>query len=128
MKELNEESRSQHASKAVESVMNEATRIANVSSVFGEPYKVGEKTIIPVARVRHAMGFGTGEGPEGSGGSGGGGGSYSGARPVAVIEIEGDNVRVKPVTDTMPIALAGILLAAWNVFWITKTVRALRRK
>ena len=116
--------------KTVENVMNEATHVANVSSVFGEPYNVGEKTIIPVARIRHAMGFGTGGGfdKEQSFGSGGGGGSYAGARPVAVIEIEGKKVRIKLVTDNMPIALAGIALAGWNVFWIARTIRAFRRK
>src|SRR5438552_3695226 len=120
----------EQVARTIESVMNEATRAANVSSVFGEAYQVGDKTIIPVARIRHAMGFGAGSGSglEQGSGTGGGGGSYSGARPVAVIEVEGGNVRIKPVTDNMPIALAGILLAGWNVFWIGKTIRAVRKR
>jgi hypothetical protein len=45
---------------------------------------------------------------------------------VAVIEIAPDRVRVKPIVDVTRIVLAGIFLVAWNVFWITLTMRAVR--
>lgn len=49
------------------------------------------------------------------------------ARPIAVVEISPDKVRVKPILDVTRIALGGMLLVAWNVFWITLTIRALGR-
>ena len=109
---------------------------ASVKTVFGEPIKVGDRTIVPVARVGASFGLGFGRGirpgalageaagPEG--GIGGGGGGMMSARPVAVIEISPDKVGVKPIVDVTRIVLAAIFLAAWNVFWITLTVRAVR--
>jgi hypothetical protein len=87
--------------------------IAHVSAVFGEPRTVGDKTIIPVASVRHAYGIG---------------GGWSSASPVAVIEIDSQGVRVKPVINEAIIPLAGMLLAAWNVYWLLRTIREWRAR
>ncbi len=110
-------------------------RSANVRTVFGEPIQVGDRTIIPVARVGGSFGLGFGRGTrptapgaEGAGaesGQGGGGGAMVSARPIAVVEISPDKVRVRPILDVTRIALGGLLLVAWNVFWITLTIRAL---
>lgn len=35
--------------------------------------------------------------------------------------------RIRPIVDVARVALAGMLLAAWNVFWITYTVRKAAR-
>lgn len=109
---------------------------ASTKTVFGEPIKVGERTIVPVARVGGGFGLGFGRGkktpeqgenPAAQEGAGGGGGGTVSARPVAVIEITPERVRVKPIVDVTRVIMAGMLLAAWNVFWITLTVRAVRR-
>jgi uncharacterized spore protein YtfJ len=109
---------------------------ASVKTVFGEPIKVGDWTIVPVARVSASFGLGFGRGIRpgappseaagAEGGIGGGGGGKMSVRPVAVIEIAPDRVRVKPIVDVTRIVLAGIFLVAWNVFWITLTMRAVR--
>jgi uncharacterized spore protein YtfJ len=112
---------------------------ANVSSVFGEPYKIGEKLVIPVADVRLFYGLGGGEGqgfassagkaesegtpPTPPSGSGGGGGGASFASPVAIIEVDGGEVRIKPITNARVMALAGMLLAAWNLYWFFRMMR-----
>lgn len=104
---------------------------ATVKTVFGEPYQVDGRTLIPVANVRYMFGMGMGRGisqkQEGSGEGGGGGGGMT-IRPVAVLEVSGQETKVKPIPDTTRLALAGMALVAWNVFWIAATVRAFARK
>jgi uncharacterized spore protein YtfJ len=105
---------------------------ASVSAVFGEPVEVGEKLVVPVADIKYGFGVGYNEGaaPENkeeqpaSSGKGGGAGGGVAARPVAVLEISGDGVQVKPVMDEGKIALAGILTGAWFIFWTAKTLKA----
>jgi uncharacterized spore protein YtfJ len=130
---------------------------ATVKTVFGEPYQVDGRTIIPVAKVSYGFGFGGGRAdgkapdeedtPAATGrreagrraakaggadavagsGTGGGGGAGISVRPVAVIEIGGGETKVRPIVDVPMLVIAGMLLAAWNVFWITYTVRRTRR-
>lgn len=115
---------------------------ANVKTAFGEPQTIGERTIIPVARVGYGLGLGFGEGekpaePFGSpqdreegeveaAGAGGGGGGGGMAAPIAVVEVTDEETKVIPITDSTKIVLAGIFLAAWNIFWITRTIRVLK--
>ena len=104
---------------------------ASVNAVYGEPVKVGEKTIIPVADIKYGFGLGYGESapasdeeeeiPSGGGGVGGG----IAARPVAVVEISDEGVVVSPVTDEGRIALAGIFTGIWGIFWIAMTLKAI---
>ncbi len=107
---------------------------ANVKATFGELQTIGEKTIIPVARVAYGLGLGFGEGEKpgeeegqveatGAGGGGGGGGV---ATPIAVVEVTDEETQVIPIVDTTKVALAGIFMAAWNLFWITRTIRVLK--
>jgi len=104
---------------------------AAVKTVFGEPYQVNGRTIIPVAKVSYGFGFGAGRGnakinganESGGGGEGGGGGGRVSVRPVAVVEMSGTETRLKPIVDVTRLAIAGMALLAWNAFWITYTVR-----
>ena len=98
--------------------------VASVEAVYGAPIKQRDTIIIPTAEVVAVSGFGGGQGfggPEnganaagGAGGGGGGGGSAH-ARPVAVIIVSPEGVRVEPVFDLTKIALAGVTLAAFAV-------------
>ncbi len=113
---------------------------ATVKTVFGEPYQMNGRTIIPVAKVSFGFGFGGGQGTpkangpqsageagrDAGGGAGGGGGGRVSVRPVAVLEVGPDGTKVKPIVDVGRIALAGMMLAAWNVFWISYTIRRVR--
>ena len=75
------------------------------------------------------FGFGQGEGPataEGEpkeAGVGGGGGGGVSATPVAILEVTPQGTRVVPVLDTTRIAIAGLLMVAWNVFFLSKALR-----
>ena len=108
---------------------------ATVKTVFGEPYQVNGRTIIPVAKFAYGFGFGggrgngkTGEGEDArtGGGTGAGGGGRVSVRPIALLEVGGTETTVKPIVDVTRLALAGMALVAWNVFWITYTVRRVR--
>jgi uncharacterized spore protein YtfJ len=106
-----------------------------VGAVFGEPIREGDVTVVPVAEVRFTFGYGYGSGrgrgeeTEGSPstaeqGSGGGSGAGGRASAKGYVRISADGVRFEPVLDVTRLALAGIALAAWSVFWIGRTMRA----
>jgi uncharacterized spore protein YtfJ len=105
-----------------------------VSAVFGPPIVSGDTTVIPVAAIRLGFGFGTGvttgerAGGGGGGGSGSGGGGGGIADPRGSIVIGPDGVRYEPTLDVGRIALAGILMAAWGVFWVALTMREVVRR
>jgi uncharacterized spore protein YtfJ len=87
--------------------------------VFGEPIKRGETTVVPVARVRWAVGGGSGSaigGPEETvtgGGSGGGGGMT--AEPIGYLEIGPSGAMFEPIGPRFPsagqILVSGIAIA-----------------
>ena len=96
--------------------------------LFGEPIEKGDRTFITASSVERIGGFGFGGGQgeaqgqdvEGDGGSGsgvgggGGGGGTLRSRPVAVIELSEDGVRVEPVIDfTNVLVSAALALGAF---------------
>ena len=109
---------------------------ASANAVFGEPREAEGRLIIPVAQVRLGLGLGLGQGmpeeaseepdkePEGAA-EGGGGGGGAGARPVAILEVTPEETLIKPIVDESKVALAGILLVGWSVFWLMLTLRAI---
>ena len=115
----------------------------SVETVFGKATTEGEMTIIPVAEVNFGFGYGGGYGrgphgeqtqgerdatttPPGEGG-GSGGGAGGRATPRGYLHITADGVKFEPIMDVTRIPLAGILMGAWSVFWITATIRAIAK-
>jgi len=98
---------------------------AGVRAVFGETIQVDGRKIIPVASVAYGFGMGGGEGAEKAGGGGGGGGIR--VEPLAVIEVVGEKLKIQPIVNVTRLATVGMLLMAWNVFWISRTIRAAAR-
>jgi uncharacterized spore protein YtfJ len=105
-----------------------------VGAVFGEPIREEGVTVVPVAEVRFAFGYGYGSGrgrgeeaegsPRTEEGSGGGSGAGGRASAKGYVRISADEVSFEPVLDVTRLALAGIAFAAWSVFWISRTIRA----
>src|SRR5690606_16147043 len=105
-------------------LMGRMFTVTRPDAVFAQPVTQGEYTAITASEVSVGLGFGYGGGggyseeqPQSSGdetggapssdfGSGGGGGGGASARPVAVIEIGPQGVRVEPIVDPTKIALA----------------------
>ena len=103
-----------------ENVATALTALVDVSAglVYGPPVTVGDRVIVSAATVERAGGYGFGRGEDttaGGLGAGGGGGGYAAGRPVAVIEVGPEGVRVKPVLDFTKIGLT--LIAAALTIW-----------
>ncbi len=100
---------------------------ANVKSVFGDPITVGDKTVVPVAKIRYGLGAGGGgishessSGPDvPSGKSAGGGGGGIIATPKGVLEISPAGTRFIAFADRkrIGIAVAGGLLFGMMFGW-----------
>jgi uncharacterized spore protein YtfJ len=109
-----------------------------VGAVFGEPIREGDVSVVPVAEVRFAFGYGYGSGrghseeaqggPRTDEGSAGGSGATGRATAKGYIRISADEIRFEPLPDVTRLALAGIAFAAWSVFWIGRTMRAVGRR
>ncbi len=96
-------------------LMGKVTDAASPKAVFGEPIQQGDTTVITASSVNVGLGYGLGgfvldrsgsehdKRHEVNGGGGGGGGSH--ARPVAVISINADGVKVEPIVDITKICL-----------------------
>jgi uncharacterized spore protein YtfJ len=85
----------------IKATVGEIERFLNSKRVVGDPIVAGEYTIIPLVSVGFGFGAGSGTGKgkevekrEGTGDGTGGGG---GVKPVAVIVITKDGVRVEPL-------------------------------
>ncbi|MEJ2557136.1 MAG: spore germination protein GerW family protein [Anaerolineae bacterium] len=125
-------------------LLEKLVAVAQPGAVYGEPIISGDYTVITASEVSVGMGVGygmgggsapeaeegetanQGEGARGFGGGGGGGG-FSAGRPVAVISIGPDGVRVEPVRDVTKIALA-FLTAAGSMLMMRSRMRAASRR
>jgi len=118
----------------VENAMNEffdtferAQSSASIDNVYGQPMTYGESIIVPVASVSQFFGVGLGVGNNQAdntrnSGIGGGGTARTKARPVALAEIMPEGVDIHPVIDENRALIAGLLFAAWAVFWAARTL------
>jgi uncharacterized spore protein YtfJ len=87
--------------KLLKTAMGEIERMLNTKTVVGEPITIEGNTLIPLVSVGFGFGAGGGTGKakaseegEGSGGGTGGGG---GVKPIALIIIGKDGVRLEPI-------------------------------
>lgn len=81
--------------------LEELEKVLSSRSVVGEPMQINGNTIIPLTSVGFGFGAGGGSGktPKGETGEGAGAGTGGGGgiRPVAVLIVNKDGVRLEPV-------------------------------
>ena len=79
--------------------IGEIERMLNTKTVVGDPITVEGNTLIPLISVGFGFGVGGGEGtdPKKGAGSGGGTGGGGGVKPIALVIINKDGVRVEPI-------------------------------
>lgn len=83
--------------KSLRRFLDEAT---GARLCYGEPIRAGDRTVIPVARVRVSGGWGFGgRGDDGGRKSGGGGGGALDAAPIGFIEVTPEGARYHEVRD-----------------------------
>ncbi len=80
----------------LKATITEMERLLTSKTVIGGPITAGENTVVPLLSVGAGFGAGAGFG-KGDEGTGGGAGGGFGIKPVAVIVIEKDAVRVEPI-------------------------------
>jgi uncharacterized spore protein YtfJ len=85
--------------KIFDKAVGEIERMLNTKTVVGEPITVEENTLIPLVSVGFGFGVGSGKGtdPQKGSGHGGGTGGGGGVKPVALIIINKDGVRLEPI-------------------------------
>jgi uncharacterized spore protein YtfJ len=97
------------ADSLLERIVDKLGGRAGVEAVFGEPIRSGDRTVVPVARIRWAGGAGGGASEkDGASGSGGGGGVA--ADPIGYLEITPEAAVFHAINDRYP--SPGLLIAA----------------
>jgi uncharacterized spore protein YtfJ len=108
------------------STVSNLQRKATVNAAFGKPVTTEGRTIIPVAEVAYGfrLGFRASDTPDEQPeeAESGGGGGASRTRPLGVIEVTQEGVRVEPVVDEQKIALATGALIGWIALCIARTL------
>ena len=89
----------QDIEKLFDKAVGEIERMLNTKTVVGEPMNIEGNTLIPLINVGFGFGVGSGEGSESQKGSGQGGGTGGGGgvKPVALVVVNKDGVRVEPI-------------------------------
>ncbi len=79
--------------------VGEIERMLNSKTVVGEPMNIEGNTLIPLINVGFGFGVGEGQGtePEKGSGHGGGTGGGGGVKPVALVVVNDEGVRVEPI-------------------------------
>jgi len=89
------------AKELLKTSLEELEKVLSSRSVVGEPMQINGHTIIPLTSVGFGFGAGGGAGkpPKGEAGEGAGAGTGGGGgiRPVAVLVINKDGVRLEPI-------------------------------
>jgi uncharacterized spore protein YtfJ len=86
---------------------------ASVKTVYGEPVTSGDRTIIPMAKVRYGFGGGGGRDHKEGGASGAGGGGGVAVQPFGLVEITPAGTRIvrfHQLEKLAAAAVAGFLL------------------
>lgn len=85
--------------KLFDKAVAEIESMLSTKTVVGDPIKAGDTTLIPLISIGFGFGAGGGEGtdPKKGSGYGGGTGGGGGVKPVAVVIVSADGVRVEPI-------------------------------
>lgn len=120
-----------HSNAETVRLIERLTDIAEPGVIFSPPLTIGDQVVITASELLIGLGAGFAAGggadPEhpgagGSGGGGGGGGSSFG-RPVAVISVGPQGVKVEPVVDVTKIAIT--FFTAFGAMFLA--LRSMRR-
>lgn len=99
--------------------LEELEKVLSTKTVVGEPIVIEGNTLIPLISIGFGFGAGGGAGKCHKGGDEGGGagtGGGGGIRPVALVIVNKDGVRVEPIKGSMASAFENIGETIGKVF------------
>jgi uncharacterized spore protein YtfJ len=121
-------------SRIIDGTVGRVLNTVDSGLVYGEPISQGERTVIPVSKIKFMYGFGGGagygvnddpdEGSAGSGSGGGGGGNMQ-ANAVGFIELTPTSTQFTPIIDRNPLLRIGAIVA--GIVVVLLVTNALRR-
>lgn len=115
----------------LQSMSERVSASASVKNVYGEPVAVGNRTVIPAARIRYAFGGGGGGAKGDAEAQNGGGGGRVSARPCGIVEITPDGTRFIAFVNRRrmgaALALGFVLGAAVMALTGTRRIEVVRR-
>jgi uncharacterized spore protein YtfJ len=95
--------------KLIKTTLGEIEKVLDSKTVVGEPITIEGTTLIPLMSVGFGFaaggGSGKGETKEATEGGGSGSGGGAGVRPIAIIVIDKDGVRIEPIKGGMATAI-----------------------
>ncbi|UFS61564.1 sporulation protein YtfJ [Sulfurimonas sp. HSL-3221] len=92
----------EHVQEVLKTSLEELERVLSTKTVVGEPFVIEGNTLIPLISI--GFGFGAGgniSGKKSGDGQGAGTGGGGGIRPVALVIINKEGVRVEPIKSGM---------------------------
>jgi len=103
--------------KLFDKAVAEIERMLNTRTVVGEPITAEGATLIPLVNVGFGFGVGGGKGtdPSKGAGEGGGTGGGGGVKPVAIVIITADGVRVEQIKSSTATVLEKVAESIGNV-------------
>ena len=107
----------EHIENLFDKAVGEIERMLNTKTVVGEPITIEGNTLIPLVNVGFGFGVGEGEGtePQKGSGHGGGTGGGGGVKPVALVIVNKDGVRVEPIKSGTASVLEKVAESIGNV-------------
>ena len=116
----------------LESMAERVSATASGRNVYGEPVVVGNRTVIPAAKLRYAFGAGAGKGKDSSEALGGGGGGRVFAEPCGALEVTPEGARFIHFDDRrtagIALALGFVLGAAIAASTRTRRIEVVKRR
>lgn len=93
----------------VKTTLSQIEKVLSSKTVVGEPITVGETTLIPLLSMGFGFGAAGGAGKadtkQGNEGLKGGTGGAGGMRPIAIIIIDKEGVRIEPIKSSVAAAI-----------------------
>jgi uncharacterized spore protein YtfJ len=110
--------------QTIEQTIGRLMSVAKTDAVFGQPIQRDGTTIIPCSEISLGMGWGSGSAqpspgaqPKQQAGTGGGVGGGLRERPVAVIVMTSDSVRVQPIPNVNRIVASVFSAIGFAFLW-----------
>lgn len=122
------------AKELIADITQTIQRNASAKAAFGEPYKEGTVTVIPVAKICVKGGGGggtdmkTNEAKEEKGGKGMGIGLSITTTPLGYLRITQDDAQFIEITDKTKIFIASAVTIVMSLLFLSKTTKIMMRR